>query len=164
MVIQKLHFSDGCGGIKMQQAHYVNHVSVVPVEGLSRKELFDGIEIKNWGHWQKEPIEIKAGQEETIRRLQRWIPEFIDETAQPGRLQCPNIFVATHYDIPLGNGRVSATVEIHDDLRESILGVGLGTGGGINREEIIDLFNGKSGVVVRAYYTIGAAMKEKEYN
>lgn len=140
----------------MQQAHHVNSVSVVPVEGLNRKELFDGIELPNYDHWQG-PIERRAGQEETIRRLQRWIPAFVDETAQPGDMQCPNIFAATYYDIPLGNGRVSARVEILEDLGKYLLSSGLIVDyhDKDQREEIADLFNGKSGVVVRADYHWG---------
>lgn len=141
----------------MNLAYYVKDVSVVPVEGLSRAELFNGIETPNWDHWQKGPIEIRAGQEETIRRLQRWIPDFVDETAKPGENQCPNIFAATYYDVILRNGRVNASVEIFDDLGKSLLVPGLiiDYHDKDQREVIADLFNGKSGVVLRADYHWG---------
>jgi hypothetical protein len=136
----------------MQQAHFVNNVSVVPVEGLSRKELFDGIEA-DWNSRES----IRAGQEATIARLPQLIPDFVDETAQPGDMQCPNIFHTTHYDIPLTNGRVSARVEILEDLGRYLLGSGLivDSRDEDQREQIADLFNEKSGVVVRANYRWG---------
>ncbi len=136
----------------MQQAHYVNRVSVVPVEGLTTRELFEGITC-NWNSKES----IRAGQEKTIQRLQRWIPAFVDETALPGDMQCPNIFAATYYDVSLGNGRVSVRMEIMDDLGKSLLGSSLivDYDDKDQRKEIADLFNGKSGVVVNADYHWG---------
>lgn len=135
-----------------QEAHYVNYVSVVPVEGLTRGELFDGI-TADWNCRES----IKAGQEAIIARLPRWIPAFVDETAQPGDGQVPNIFAATYYDVPLGNGRVSSRVEIYGDLGKHLLGSGLIVDyhDKDQREEIADLFDGKSGVIVKAKYHWG---------
>lgn len=141
----------------MQQSHYVHNLSVVPVEGLSTRELFDCIKSPHLRDWQMRDIEIKEikeGQEEIIRRLQKWIPDFIDDIVQAGDTQCPNIFSDTNYKIILPNGIINAFVKVLDDLGKYLLEDYL-----INdyenksqREEIADIFNKRSGVVVHAYY------------
>ncbi len=131
-----------------QEIYHLNNFSIVPVEGLATQELFQGIDRYDQSEKSKETI---------LRRLQRLIPTYIDDTVLPGRFQCPNFFAATHYDVSLPCGRVSAKVKNCDDLGKYILSDIL-TGcqnEAKQREEIVNRFNGKSGVIISADYHWG---------
>ncbi|MBI4983401.1 hypothetical protein HZC32_02055 [Candidatus Woesearchaeota archaeon] len=134
-----------------QETHYIGPISVVPVEGLTRKELFKGIK-SNYSL--NGNSAIKKGQREIIQRLRKWIPAFVDETVQPGEEQYPNIFKATFYDIPLLHGKVSAEVRISDDLGKLFLEGDfiVGPHWVEHSEEIADRFSRKSGVFITADY------------
>ncbi len=127
------------------EVYHLDNLSIVPVEGLATKELFQGIE----GHDQSDKTK-----EIILRRLQRLIPAYIDDAVLPGRFQCPNFFAKTHYDVSLPHGMVHAVVKNCDDLGRYILSEILTyrKNEAKQREEIQDKFNGQSGVVIHADY------------
>ncbi len=138
------------GGIKMQQeTYYVGKLIVVPVAGLTRKRLFNGIETEA-----RDDTSIKVEREEITRRLQEWIPNFVDETVRLCNVQGPSISADTNYYVHLPNGKVYVAAKIHDDLGKFLsnpyLDIGYEEKG--KREEIASLLQGKSGVRFIANY------------
>src|SRR3989338_3137523 len=135
----------------MQQAYDVGNVSVIPVEGLTRGAVFEGITLPDtlYRYWPNEVV--PEAHTKIIQRLREWIPEYIDETVQLGDGLAPNVFACTSYVIPLPHGIVKATISIQDDLAGYLLkdGLTIDYSDEEQREEVVSLFHEKSGVVIR---------------
>lgn len=129
--------------------YYVGELIAVPVAGLTRKRLFDGMKTEA-----RDDASIKAEREEITRRLQEWIPNFVDETVRLCDRQGSSISADTNYYIPLPNGKVYVAAKIHDDLGEFLSNpyLELSYEGEGKREEIAGLLQGKSGVRFTGYY------------
>ncbi len=132
-----------------QEVHYVGPISVVPVEGLTRGELFDGIK----PHARGDVFKAKENEEIVLCRLRKWIPAFV-ENIHTSKDNWPSYFGSVCYNILLPHGKVGATIKISDDLGKSLSGgVTLGCGGSPFRE-VSGQFNGRSGVIINAEYNL----------
>lgn len=146
--------------ITQPEIYFIGNQSIVPVEGLTRKELYRGIKSPN-------PIDDEANEKDQLKvisRLRKWIPAFVDETVQTG-LYKASIFDIISYDVPLPHGVVNVDVEVHNNLMKSLL-----TDSAIvsklekeQREEIAYRFNRKSGVSICAYYHLENTGKLGKY-
>lgn len=131
------------------QQHFIRNYSIIPVEGISRREIFDGIPVQKPSSEPVRAVPVHAVQKEILRRLNGRIPTFIDDSVQPGKYQVPNIFMPTSYDIPLPLGTVNAVVWVSDSLDQSIMDLCF-------RDEAVQnvarAYQGQSGVIIQAKY------------
>lgn len=133
------------------EVYQVGPISIVPVKGLTRAKLFEGMVEINF----RNDSQIKEYQDRTIKRLRDWIPTFVDETVQPSEKQYPNVFKSTFYDVHLEHGKVSVEVCINNDLGERLSEGGFITGPYYVEEsqgELVKRLRKRGGVFLAADY------------
>lgn len=129
--------------IKMQQAHtFRNGISFIPIPDLTKDEFFKGV--SDYGVIQRRGEERGSlNHLKIIDKLRRLLPEYIDDSVQPGESQVPNVFAATSYAIPLSKGRVEVVLEIVDRFANASYLVR-------NEGKSLQAYATKSGVVIKA--------------
>ncbi len=157
MVLEVSPHSGDFGGNKMQPAYYLDKVTVVPVEGLTRKEVLGGIAFSDSYHPEYNMVKVQAAQEKILEMLQRLLPAYIDGDVQPVVGPPMGVFYETHYNIPLSHGRVAVRLSVQDDLGKNLTDDGscLNYIDYSKRKELANNLGSQSGVILSGDYHWG---------